>query len=303
MVVVVGSVNVDVAAQLDRWPAEGETLPARQGWLAPGGKGGNQAVAAARQGAAVRLVSAVGQDALGALALSTAKAAGVELHVRELPGVPTGMALIWISGQGGNTIVVVRGANAEVVAEQLQGLPSLTAGDVVLISLEIPMAAAVAAAEWGKAGGAQVLVDPAPAPRDLPPALWQADVLMPNRGEAERLLGHPVADGEEVEAARELTVRGAGLGIVKLGSQGLAWSGPRGEGRVAALPVAAVDSTGAGDAFAGALAANLAAGRDVPDALARASQVAAVACMRPGAQTVPTWDEVRAYLASEGARS
>ena len=297
---VVGSVNVDVAAQLDRWPAEGETLPARQGWLAPGGKGGNQAVAAARQGTAVRLVSAVGRDALAAVALSEVRAAGVDLHVREHPDAPTGMALIWIGAGGGNTIVVVRGANALVEGSQVRALPPPAPGDVVLISLEIPLTAAVAAAEWGKAAGAQVMVDPAPAPRELPAALWRADVLMPNRGEAEQLLGHAVAAGGEVDAARELTARGARLGIVKLGERGIAWSGPSGDGRLPALPVAVVDSTGAGDAFAGALAANLADGREVGDALRRASQVAAVACMRPGAQTVPTWEEVRAHLAGEG---
>ncbi len=300
MVVVVGSVNVDVVARLDRLPTEGETRPAQAGWIAPGGKGGNQAVAAARQSAAVTLVSAVGQDALAATALATLRGAGVRLAVPERPDVPTGMALVWLDAAGKNTIAVVPGANASVDASQLQALDPLQPTDVVLISLEIPLATAVAAAEWARAGGARVLVDPAPAPAVLPAALWHVDVLMPNQGEAAHLLGHGVADGHEEDAARELQARGARLAIVKLGGRGLVWSTRERTGRIDAWPIPVVDTTGAGDAFAGALAANLAAGREPEDALWRASRVAALACTRVGAQTVPTWAEVERRLGDEG---
>lgn len=300
MVVVVGSVNVDVVARLDRLPTEGETRPAQAGWIAPGGKGANQAVAAARQSAAVTLVSAVGQDALAATALATLRGAGVRLAVPERPDVPTGMALVWLDAAGKNTIAVVPGANASVDASQLQALDPLQPTDVVLISLEIPIATAVAAAEWAGAGGARVLVDPAPAPAALPAALWHVDVLMPNQGEAEHLLGHGVADGQEEDAARELRARGARLAIVKLGGRGLVWSTRERTGRVDAWPIPVVDTTGAGDAFAGALAAYLAAGREPEDALWRASRVAALACTSVGAQTAPTWAEVERRLGQEG---
>ncbi len=299
MVVVVGSVNVDVVAQLDRLPTEGETRPAQAGWIAPGGKGGNQAVAAARQSAAVTLVSVVGQDALAATALATLREVGVRLAVPERPDVPTGMALVWLDAAGRNTIAVVPGANASVDASQLEALDPLQPRDVVLISLEIPLATAVAAAEWARAGGARVLVDPAPAPAALPAALWHVDVLMPNQGEAEHLLGHDVVEGHEEEAARELHTRGAQLAIVKLGGRGLVWSTRERTGRIDAWPIPVVDTTGAGDAFAGALAANLATGREFEDALWRATRVAALACTRAGAQTVPTWADVQRRLGQE----
>ncbi len=299
MVVVVGSVNVDVVAQLDRLPTEGETRPAQAGWIAPGGKGGNQAVAAARQSAAVTLVSVVGQDALAATALATLREVGVRLAVPERPDVPTGMALVWLDAAGRNTIAVVPGANASVDASQLEALDPLQPRDVVLISLEIPLATAVAAAEWARAGGARVLVDPAPAPAALPAALWHVDVLMPNQGEAEHLLGHDVVEGHEEEAARELHTRGAQLAIVKLGGRGLVWSTRERTGRIDAWPIPVVDTTGAGDAFAGALAANLATGREFEDALWRATRVAALACTRAGAQMVPTWADVQRRLGQE----
>ncbi len=299
MVIVVGSVNVDVVAQLDRLPTEGETRIAERGWIAPGGKGANQAVAAARQGALVTLVSAVGRDGLAATALATLREAGVALAVPERPGAPTGMALIWLDGAGRNTIAVVPGANGTVDASQLRALEPATSAEVVLISLEIPLVTAVAVAEWARAGGARVLVDPAPAPAALPAALWHVDVLMPNRGEAEQLLGHGVADGQEEDAARELCARGARLAIVKLGGHGLVWSGAGQAGRIGAWPIPVVDTTGAGDAFAGALAANLAAGREPEDAMWRASRVAALACSRVGAQTVPTWAEVQHELGDQ----
>lgn len=299
MVVVVGSVNIDVVAQLDRLPAEGETRPAERGWIAPGGKGGNQAVSAARQGAGVTLVSAVGQDPLAATALATLRDAGVHLAVPERRDVPTGMALVWLDAAGRNTIAVVPGANASVDAAQLQALEPAQPADVVLISLEIPLATAVAAAEWARAGGARVLVDPAPAPAVLPAALWRVDALMPNRGEAEHLLGHAVADGHEEEAAQELQARGARLAIVKLGGRGLVWSARSRTGRIDAWPLPVVDTTGAGDAFAGALAASLSAGREPEEAMWRASRVAALACTRVGAQSVPTWAEVEHHLGDE----
>jgi len=305
MVVVVGSTNVDVVAELPRAPRTGETLLADQGWLAPGGKGANQAVAAARQGAAVRFLSAVGDDALAKVALSVLRTLGVDLKVPHVAGIPTGMALIWLAHSGSNTIVVVPGANGTVTPDRIWAQPKPGPGDVVLVSLEVPLATAVAAADWARAGGAALLVDPAPAPDALPASLWQADILMPNRGEAEQLLGGAIPPGEEVAAARALAARGAKLGVVKLGADGLAWAKSTGDsGRVPALRVAAVDTTGAGDAFAGALAAELAAGQEeVEEALNRASWVAAVACTRVGAQTgVPTWSEVLAYVDAHADR-
>jgi ribokinase len=296
VVVVVGSVNVDVVAAIARTPLEGETLPAERGWVQPGGKGANQAVAAARMGAPVRIVAAIGEDGLATTAESVLATLPVDRRIVRVQDAPTGMALIWVGPGGDNTIVLVSGANARLSPEHLRHLPTPDPDDVVLVSLEIPIETAVAAAQWARVGGAQLVVDPAPAPASMPAALWAADVLVPNHGEAERLLGQVIPPGQEVDAAHALVQRGAKTAVVKLGARGLVWANGETDGRVAPTPVAAVDTTGAGDAFAGALAAALDAGVPLEEAMRRASRVAAVACTRAGAQTaMPTWDEVLAH--------
>lgn len=293
-VVVVGSVNVDLTALLDRMPNISETHMAQDGWVAPGGKGGNQALAARRQGVDVRLIAMKGPDPLAQVALSLLKSAAVNLDSTATGSRPTGMALVLVDTHAHSTIAVVPGANHELDPRIFHSAFPLSPDDIVLISLEIPLVTAVAASEWARRYRAQVLVDPAPAPPALPRKLWQADIIMPNRGEAESLLGMTIGDVRDAKAAaRALRTKGAKVGIVKLGADGLVWAARSGVFYLPAFSVDAVDSTGAGDAFAGVLAASLSQGEPLGDSIRRASLAAAITCTRRGAQPAfPTRDEL-----------
>lgn len=260
---VVGSVNLDLVARVGELPRAGETLTASTFALVPGGKGANQALAAARMGARVRMVACVGTDSYAELALAELRAGGVDLgDVGVHPG-PTGIALILVDDHGENQIVVVTGANGELTAADVH----VPAGEAVLVQLEIPDTALVAAAE--KASGLFAL-NAAPA-RPVPAVVRErADLVIVNRLEAE-VLG---------------PVRGDALVAVTFGAEGAELR--RGDGTVLARatppPVVAVDGTGAGDSFCGALVVGLLEGRDHADALRRACAAGALAASRPGAQ-------------------
>jgi ribokinase len=299
-VVVVGSINLDITARIDRVPEVGETRLAQDGWLAPGGKGANQAVGARRQGAVTRLIGLAGDDQFRKPALALLEAAGVDLSLVGTGRHGTGLALIWLDPAGRNTITVLSGANHELSPEFFSPGPDLSRDDVVLISLEIPVETAVAAAEWARRHQARVLVDPAPVPASLPDPLWQVQVLMPNRGEAAQLLQSSIRDVKDAKAAaRALRQRGPQVGVVKLGEEGVAWATRQGVFYLPAVPVETVDTTGAGDLFAGTVAAGLALGEPLPEALKRAAHAAAIACTRPGAQpSYPTRAEVDRSLAA-----
>lgn len=294
-VIVVGSLNVDVTARLDEMPAVGETRLAREGWVGPGGKGANQAVAARLMGARTRMVGMTGSDALAGVALAQLKAVGVDVGDVRAGARATGMALIMVDGLANSTIAVVAGANGELDAARIEAARAPGPEDTVLVSLEIPMETAVAAAHWARSARARLLVDPAPAPDRLPPALWRADALMPNRSEAERILGVRIRDVRDAKAAaRALLDGGARIGIVKLGGDGLVWAAKSGVFYLPAFEVEAVDTTGAGDVFAGGLAAALDRGAGWSEAIREAAAAAALACTRPGTQTAaPTLEAVR----------
>jgi ribokinase len=282
---VVGSVNLDLIARLDRVPAAGETVIARGGTVAPGGKGANQALAARRMGAPVALVAEVGDDGFRTPALRLLEQDGVDLrHVRTASG-STGVALIWVNPSGDNAIAVMPGANQTFAPSRFDPGPDLAPGDAVLISMEVPENVVAAAAAWAARYHAPVFLDPAPAPEALASSLYRVDVLMPNRGEAERILRVAIPDVRAAKwAAEKLVERGARVGIVKLGSEGVVFASRHGVFVHAARPVEAVDTTGAGDCFAGVLAAALIEGMPVADAVARASDAAALSVTRPGAQ-------------------
>lgn len=293
-VVVVGSINVDMAARVDRIPEPGETYLAQEGWMGPGGKGANQAVAARRQGSDTRMVGIIGDDPLAAVAVSVMRECGVVLDDVKASRLRTGLALIWVDRRGHNTITVIPGANHGWPADFFNPGPALQSADVVLISLEIPLPVAVQAAIWARRYRCQVLVDPAPAPETLPVELWRADLLMPNRGEAERLLGIPIRSVRDAkQAVQQLRRRGADVGIIKLGGDGLVYAARHGVFYVPAVPITAVDTTGAGDAFAGVVAAGLAHGETVAESVRRAGKAAAFTCTRTGAQfAFPTAEEI-----------
>jgi ribokinase len=286
-VIVVGSVNVDLVVWSARLPAPGETVSGGRFEQHDGGKGGNQATAAARLGASVLLLGAVGADSFGAQARSALAAAGVDVSgLTTNPTEATGIALILVDAAGENVISVASGANLalepDAIEAELARLGSLV-GDVVLVSNELVPSTAAAALRCARAAGARTIFNPAPAVGIDVSLLEFVDLLTPNRGELAVLSGRTGSDFDAASAARALPVREAV--IVTLGSAG-ALVVPR-DGApwpVPATVVEVVDTTGAGDAFNGALAAALADGRSLEEAVRRAVAAGSLATTRPGAR-------------------
>ncbi len=301
---VCGSVNVDIVVYVDHLPRPGETLHARRTGMGLGGKGANQAAAVARLGAPVGLVGRTGDDAFGALAREKLAGFGVGLeHLAVDPASATGTAMIEIDSAGENTIVVAGGANmAFTEADLAPAHAGLAAAPVLLLQLEIPLPVVLAAAAVARAGGARVILDPAPVPADGLPdaALAAADLVTPNETETERLVGLcPANEAEAAVAAERLIRRGAGGAIIKLGARGVYFRGPEGSGFVPPFPVVAIDSVAAGDSFNGGLAVALAAGQTLGEAVRFAAACGALATTRPGASdAAPTRAEVEALLAA-----
>src|SRR3954452_5949892 len=249
-VLVVGSVNVDLVVTLDRLPAPGETVIGGRFARHGGGKGANQAVAAARAGATVRFVGAVGDDDFGAAALAELEAEGIDVGaVARIHDAPTGVALISVDREGRNQIAVASGANARVDAAMARAAGDLESGDVCLLGFEVPDEAVVAAARGAARAGAGIVLNPAPA-RALADALAGLGVVLtPNADEARALGG-----------ARALAAHTGAPVIVTRGADGALLVDGAHETELAAPQVEAVDTTGAGDVFNGVLAAGLAAG-------------------------------------------
>jgi ribokinase len=286
LIAVVGSVNIDVAVRVSRLPKPGETMLGEDAVLSLGGKGANQAVAAARLGASVRLIGRIGGDAFGEAALAALAAEGVTLDgVILTPRAATGVALITIGGDGQNMITVSPGANAALSpADVAAHAGALTAAKVLLLQNEVPPQACHAAIKLVRSGGGLVIADPAPAQGYDPALIAAADILTPNEGEAALLTGLPVTDRPSaLAAARALLGRGCRIALVKLGGDGVVHAGAEGEGHVPAPRVEAVDTVAAGDCFNGALAVALAEGMALREALAFACRAAAIAVTRSGA--------------------
>ncbi len=291
-VIVLGSINADLIATVQHRPAGGETVIASGLTFAPGGKGANQALAARRMGADVVLLGAVGRDGFAEQALHLLRAADVDLTgVVEVEDVATGIAMILLDASGENSITVVPGANATVAEPQLQRLDALlTPHDTLAVQLEIPLPVVREAVALARAKGARVLLDPAPAPEGFPSDLLAVNVFVPNRHEAGQILGQPIADISQArEAARQLHARGARIAVVKLGAEGVVWADQEGVHTLPATPVVAIDSTGAGDAFAGACAACLDRGMSPVAAIEMAVRAAALATTHLGAQPALPW--------------
>jgi ribokinase len=279
-VVVFGSANADLVIAVDRRPGAGETVAGGDLRIGPGGKGANQAVAAARLGSRVAFVGRVGDDAHGHLLRSSLTGAGVDVAGLRTTSAPTGTAVVLVTPDGENSIVISPGANGQVGAEDVAAAAGVLAtARVLLLQREVDPAASAAAAA---VGDARVVLSPAPSgpvPRSL---LEVADPLVLNRQEAGDLVGPAVDDPEDL--ARAVLGSGVRSAVVTLGPDGAVAAGPWGVVAVPSPTVAVVDTTGAGDALAGALAHRLAAGDDVPTAVRFAVRVAAVSVTRPGAQ-------------------
>jgi ribokinase len=294
-VVVVGSANVDLVVEVDRRPAPGETVLGTRHRRFSGGKGANQAVAAARVGAEVALLASVGGDPAGGELLAELAAAGVDVaSVRRAPGVATGTAFITLTPDGENSIVVSPGANARLDAGVVEAAAAaIAAATVVCAQLEIPLDGVRRALEIARRAGARTVLTPAPAVPGARELIPLTDVLVPNLGEARALAGDPGSPPPDV--ARRLLGLGAGAVVLTLGARGAVIATAEGEREVPARAVPkVVDSTGAGDTLAGVLAASLAGGTPLPDAVRLAVGAAGISVTRTGAQaSMPTLAELR----------
>lgn len=295
-VLVIGSVNADVVLRTRRLPRSGETVRASDIATFPGGKGANQAVAAARMGAAVKLVARVGADAAGTEIVEALRADGVEVSVTVDAAAATGRALITVADDGANTIVTVGGANHRLGTAEIATFERLVGrADVVLVQLEIPMAVVQAAVAAATAAGVPVVCDPAPV-AELSDELYRCAAWMtPNEHEAAELTGK----GDPQDAARELADRGVDNVAVTIGERGCLYVGLDGTYEIGAPDVEAVDTVACGDAFSGALAARISAGDSPREALRWAVAAGAAAATRAGAYpSLPLEDQARSLLTS-----
>jgi ribokinase len=306
-IVVVGSLNMDWSIYVAHIPMAGETVLGERLTMSPGGKGGNQAFAAARLGGQAAMVGKVGNDSIGNQLRQGLSAVGVDTNcvTTEVSGVATGAAVICIDSAGNNAIAVAPGANHCLVPEDIDKADHLfTAGKLLLIQLEIPIATVLHTLTKAKARGMTTILDPAPAVPLAPETLERVDILTPNESEARILLGelpNPLSIPQAEQAANALRRYGANVVILKLGDKGAWFSGPRVEGQhYAAYRVNAVDATAAGDVFDGALAVALAEGSSEDDAIKFANAAAGLSTSRRGAQvSIPDRTEVSEFQAQQ----
>ncbi len=302
-IVVVGSLNADFVLGVERFPAPGETIAGREFAVIPGGKGANQAYAAARLGGRVSMVGQVGGDVHAELLKRNLAEVGVDVaHVEIDESASSGIAVITVDAQGQNQIVLIAGANGTFDVEELMKSEEVIAqAGFVLLQLEIPLPTVERAARIGKANGALVILDPAPARRISDELLALADYVTPNETELAALTDssfgeHLVARDAEAKA-RELLSRGVRKVIVKMGAQGALLVSAEESQSWPAVPVTPVDTTAAGDAFNAAFAVALADGRAETEAGRFATAAAALSVMRRGAQpSMPTRGEVESLL-------
>jgi len=300
-IVVLGGINMDLIGVASRVPSPGETVVGERFYTAPGGKGANQAVAAARLGANVRMVGRVGADTFGPTLLDGLRGYGVDVQgVAEDPDNASGVAIILLDSGKQNHILAVYGANAACDNAQLEAAKrALDGAAALLLQLEVPFGVSLAAARHARSLGVRVIWDPAPALDEIRSAYDVVDVLTPNQTEASFLTGLNVTDVAGATAAAE-ALRGLGvpLAVVKLGELGVYYASGSESGHVGPFDVEAVDTIAAGDAFGAGLAVALCEGKSVRDAVQLGAAAGALAVTRPGAQeAMPERDEVEALVA------
>lgn len=294
-IVVAGSINIDMVFSLPRLPLQGETVSGGHFAAHPGGKGANQAVAAARLGAPTAFLGCVGEDSWGDVLLAGLQQAGVDCtYADRVPG-PSGCAGIYVADGGENMIAVATGANAYTTPEKIEKAEkAFSAARVFMTQLEIPVETVEAALELAKSTGLTTILDPAPVKSLTPDILSLVDYITPNAREATELTGIDVHCWSTADqAARKLRSMGPGTVIITMGQLGAFFSGPQGQVRIAAPSVVAVDSTAAGDAFNAALAVALAQGTEPDIAADIAAAAGALAVSKAGAQpSLPTVEEL-----------
>ncbi len=300
-ILVIGSVNMDLVVHANRMPGPGETVMGQTFVTVPGGKGANQAVAAARLGAKVAMIGAVGDDKFGNDLRAGLETEGIQTRHLARSAAASGIALIQVDAGGENAITVVPGANAAVVLPAEQAMDTLLdTADVVLMQLEIPLKTVADAIERCTQAGVPVLLDPAPVPATtFPQALYNVNVFTPNQHEAAALTGIPVVDNASAtKAARKLQLLGAQQVVLKMGGAGaLVLDADDTITHVPALPAAVVDTTAAGDAFTAALGVGLSKGQSLIEATQLGCAAGSLAVQKRGAQdAMPVWGDVVALL-------
>lgn len=288
-VCVVGAANIDLISYVPRLPELGETLHGTRFRMGYGGKGANQAVMAAKLGATVSMVTKLGHDTFGEGTLENFRAMGVDTTlVGFTDEAASGVAPIFVDPAGNNAIVIVTGANDLLTVEEIDAArPAMAEAGVVVCQLEIPLDLTLAALRAARDEGTRTIMNPAPARADLPDQLLQlSDVFCPNQGEAAMITGRSTAGVDDAgEAASALLERGAGAVVITLGADGCVVADRDGVEHVPGVAVHTVDSTGAGDAFVGALAAFVARGDDLREAARWANRIAALSVLGHGTQS------------------
>ncbi|ELQ6065257.1 ribokinase [Cronobacter sakazakii] len=302
--VVLGSINADHILNLEAFPAPGETVTGSQYQVAFGGKGANQAVAAGRSGADIAFIACVGEDDIGERIRQQLSRDNIDVApVRTVAGESTGVALIFVNGEGENVIGIHAGANAALTPERVnEQREKIANARALLMQLESPVESVIAAARIAHENQTTVILNPAPARALSDELLALVDIITPNETEAEKLTGVKVSDDESAaQAARVLHQKGIETVIITLGSRGV-WLSVNGEGqRVPGFRVKAVDTIAAGDTFNGALMTALLEGTPMLEAIRFAHAAAAIAVTRSGAQpSVPWRDEIDAFLQAQG---
>lgn len=291
-ILVIGSTNIDLIAQVKHLPRPGETVGEARFIRSNGGKGANQAVAAARLGGNVGFVSCLGDDAAAAALRQQFTADGIDTEgLITAAEIPTGTALIFVSEEGENCIAVSPGANHQLTPAAIDAVAERIAGaEYLLLQLEIPMETVVRAIEKASEAGTRVVLNPAPAIPLADELLRKLYLITPNRTEIETLTGIPVHTPEDASrAAAALLAKGVEHVIVTLGSEGALIKTPTEETLIPACPVTAVDTTAAGDVFNGALLVALSEGRPLQEVVRFAARCASVSVTRLGAQTSIPW--------------
>ncbi|MGB2807875.1 MAG: ribokinase [Sedimentisphaerales bacterium] len=299
-IAVVGSSNMDLVVKSERIPVTGETILGGDFIMVPGGKGANQAVAAAKLGAKVFFIAKLGDDIFGSQSLNNFKKEGVNTrYVLQTKDAPSGVALIMVDDDGNNVIVVAPGANHKLTPEDVKEAESdIALSGALVAQLEVPIETIEFAAGLANKSNVPFILDPAPAQELSEQLLKMVDVLTPNETEARILTGIEVKDQKSAEsAAQKLLECGVKNVILTMGAIGYLSVGKEGKEFVAARKVTAVDSTAAGDAFTGSLAVGLARGQSLSEAALFANNVAAVSVTKMGAQpSMPTVQEVEAFI-------
>ncbi len=301
MITVFGSINMDLIATAERLPGPGETVSGQDFTTAAGGKGANQALAARRAGAEVRMAGAVGQDGFSTPALALLKEAGTDLSLVKSCDRPTGTALILVGGDGENMIAVVPGANATLTPQDaMEAVAAMRAGDILMLQLEIPAEAVETALATARKARVTSIINLAPLTPEAARLAAMADIVIANETEFELLAGEAITSQvQRMEAMQRIYAKSQQTLIVTLGAEGVV--AVRGGKMLSTrgLVIEPVDTVGAGDTFCGYLAAGLDSGLGFEDALHRAAVAGSLACLKPGAQpSIPLFADVDLHIAA-----